>query len=145
MADQYNQGKTSGSMSQERDVVGDGFSRVSGQNISTSTPRGVAEQAKDVSSDLLGAVDDQRGKAADQIETVAGQLRDHAEQVPGGDRTTELAQKAAGKMESAAGYVRDADINDLSGDLERLVRQHPTGALVTAVAIGFLAGRAMRG
>ena len=140
MADQYKQ-SPSGTMHEVRD----GFSRMTEHETSSSTGGGVAEKAKGVAEDVLGRVEDQRGKAADQIDSVAGQVRDHAEQIPGGERTTEIAQKAADKVESAASFVRDADMSDITGDLERLVRQHPTGALLTAAAVGFLAGRAMRG
>jgi hypothetical protein len=122
----------------------DAASRSTNERL-TDTAHGVVATAKDVAKDVHGQVDDQRGKAADHIEAAAGQVREHAEQVPGGERTTELAHNTADTMENAAGYVRDAGLSSLTGGYGRMVRQHPIGALLAGLAIGFLAGRGVRG
>jgi hypothetical protein len=124
-------------MQEGRDAIGGAYGQVTSERPSTSTMGDATSKARE-------KVEEQRTRAAHGIEAAAVQLRDHAEQIPGGERTTEVAQKAADKIEHAAGFIRDAEVSDITGDLERLVRQHPTGALLTAAAVGFLAGRALR-
>jgi ElaB/YqjD/DUF883 family membrane-anchored ribosome-binding protein len=71
-------------------------------------------------------------------------LRDKAETIPGGDKTTQAAQMAADKMETASGYLREHEVSDMLTDVQTLVRQHPTESLVVALAAGFLLGRALK-
>lgn len=101
--------------------------------------------AKDKLSDATDTIDGQRDTVAGGLDSVASQLRDRAETIPGGDKTTQMAQTAAVKIESASGYLRENEVSDMMTDVERLVRTHPTESLVVALAAGFLLGRAMKG
>lgn len=102
------------------------------------------EQASHAVHAATGKVDAQRDTVAGSLDTVATQLRERAEMIPGGERTTEAAQTAARGIESASGYVREHDVNDMMSDLERVVRSHPTESLIVALAAGFLVGRMVK-
>lgn len=103
--------------------------------------------AKEKLSGLSGgteSIDAQRDTVAGGLDTVATQLRDKAETIPGGEKTTQIAQNAAEKIETASSYLRENEVSDMMTDVERLVRSHPTESLVVALAAGFLVGRAFK-
>jgi ElaB/YqjD/DUF883 family membrane-anchored ribosome-binding protein len=115
----------------------------------------MAGTAKDKASELTGAareklsgttetIDAQRDTVAGGLDSVATQLRDRAETIPGGEKTTQLAQTAADKIETASGYLRETEVSDMMTDVEGFVRSHPTESLVIALAAGFLLGRAIK-
>jgi len=117
---------------------------------------GAATQAKDKATEFAGtakeklggasqSVDQQRDTVAGGLDTVASTLRDRAETLPGGEKTTQIAQNAAEKLDSASGYLRDNEVSDMMTDVERFVRAHPTESLVIGAAAGFLIGRMFKG
>jgi ElaB/YqjD/DUF883 family membrane-anchored ribosome-binding protein len=105
----------------------------------------VAGQAREKATETLShateAADAQRDTVAGGLDTVATQLRDRAEMIPGGDRTTQIAQTAAERVEGVSTYVRDHEVSDMMSDLETVVRTHPMESLAVALAAGFLVGR----
>lgn len=105
----------------------------------------VAGTAKEKLGGATQTVDAQRDTVAGGLDTVATQLRDRAETIPGGERTTQLATTAADKIETASSYLRENEVSDMMSDVERFVRQRPTESLVIALAAGFLLGRAIKG
>ncbi|HEX2281235.1 MAG TPA: hypothetical protein VHG52_05670 [Thermomicrobiales bacterium] len=102
------------------------------------------EKAGQVAHQATDAVDARRGQASDAMDTAATQLRERGQNLPGGERTAEMASMAADKMEMTSEYVREHDVQDMMTDLEKLVRAHPTQSLVAAAAAGFLVGRMLR-
>lgn len=108
-----------------------------------------AEQARervgDMASSATHAVDERRDQASSMMDSAADQLRERGETLPGGERTTEMASIAAEKVEATSAYIREHDVQDMMGDLEVLVRKHPTESLIAAAAAGFLVGRMLRG
>jgi len=159
-------GEGSGSLS-ETQVSGGTMSGMSGSGES-STDSGsssakdkateMAGTAKDKASELTSTareklsglsggtetIDAQRDTVAGGLDTVATQLRDKAETIPGGEKTTQIAQNAAEKIETASSYLRENEVGDMMSDVERLVRSRPTESLVVALAAGFLVGRAFK-
>ncbi|MDX2150471.1 MAG: hypothetical protein SFV54_07040 [Bryobacteraceae bacterium] len=87
----------------------------------------------------------QRGGVAGVIERAADRLRDAGPRIPGGDRTTQYANRAADGLRSTADYVRTADAKAVANDIKDTVRRHPTETLIGALIAGFLVGRAFRG
>jgi ElaB/YqjD/DUF883 family membrane-anchored ribosome-binding protein len=155
-------GAGSGSLS-ETQVAGDTGSSGGSMTERASDMAGTARDkatdmagtAKDKASELTGtareklsgttdAVDAKRDTVAGGLDTVATQLRDRAETIPGGDKTTQVAQTAAAKIETASGYLRETEVSDMMSDVEGFVRSHPTESLVIALAAGFLVGRAIK-
>ena len=55
-----------------------------------------------------------------------------------------VAHSAADKLEAVAGYMRDNDTKKMMADVEEVVKKNPGRSLLVAVAVGFLAGRALR-
>jgi ElaB/YqjD/DUF883 family membrane-anchored ribosome-binding protein len=101
-------------------------------------------KASEATETAAHAVDERRGQAAEQMDSTAQQVRERGESLPGGERTTEMAEMAAEKIEATSSYVREHDVQDMMSDLETLVRNNPTQSLIAAAAAGFLVGRMLR-
>jgi ElaB/YqjD/DUF883 family membrane-anchored ribosome-binding protein len=81
--------------------------------------------------------DQARAKAAETLDTAAGAVHS------GGARVASAAQSTAEALSSGAKYVREHDARDMMGDLMQLVRNNPGPALLGALALGFVVGRAL--
>src|SRR5688572_16275103 len=104
----------------------------------------VKDKAGQVGSTVSETVSRQRETAAGGLDRVASTLHDKAGSVPGGAKVEQVAHKIATGMESTASYLRDHDFKDMGQDIVGIARRHPTEALLSALVIGFLAGRAMK-
>jgi ElaB/YqjD/DUF883 family membrane-anchored ribosome-binding protein len=102
------------------------------------------EKARQVTGTATEKLDAQRDTVAGGLDTVASTLRERAETIPGGERTTQAAQTVADRVEEASSYLRQHEVSDIVSDLENYVRTHPTESLIAALAAGFLLGRALR-
>jgi hypothetical protein len=60
------------------------------------------------------------------------------------DRVSELGHEGAAKVGVAARYVREHGTADVLSDVRELTRAHPGKALLSAVAVGFIAARLLR-
>jgi hypothetical protein len=60
------------------------------------------------------------------------------------ERGRQTAHTAREKLNDAVGYFRNHDMRAIGNDLRGYLQSHPTQALVGAVVLGFLAGRAIR-
>lgn len=76
--------------------------------------------------------DEKRSAAAGGMDAAAAALHDKA---------ASAAHTAADAAGTAANYVRDADVKSMLSDLQRVVKNNPGPALVTAAALGFLIAR----
>ena len=86
----------------------------------------MAEQARPTSAAGLSA-------AADAID-------DNADQVA--DRIRSAAHRTAQAISTSADYIRDNSVQEMVDDAMAVVKNNPGVALLGAVAIGFLVGRA---
>jgi len=86
-------------------------------------------------------VDDAREVTADTLHTAASSVRKTGRQ--GSAAIDDLATGAADRLDATATYVEDHDLRDAWIGLRRFGRRHLAGALVAAVAFGFLAGAAL--
>lgn len=114
------------------------------QHGDAGTREKVADQAREKADQAREMADDQRERAAHGMERAADTLRERSEQIPGGERTTEMANRAADRVEGVAHYLQDTDMSAMMSDVERVVRDHPREALIAAAAVGFFVGRAIR-
>ena len=121
----------------------------------TSTTAGTMDKMKETASEIrnraseagrsAGArMEEGRRSAAGALDRAADALHRKAERIPGGMRTTDLAHTTADKLHNTAHYLRDHDLKDMMGDFENVVRRRPGQALLGALAVGFLVGRAIR-
>jgi len=105
-----------------------------------------ASQAKDKVADLgrnaAQKIDQNRRTAASGLESAAATLHQNAENLPGGEKVSNLAHTAADKLTSTADYVRRNDVSGMMSDVEQLVKNNPGPSLFAAAVVGFLVGRA---
>lgn len=116
------------------DAVADAPSTVSGKLAAAQEK--VKDKVSDLAHTAASKIDENRGAAATGLENAASTI--HAK----GDKVADLAHGAADKLSSTADYVRRNDFNRMMSDVEEVVKNNPGPALLGAIAIGFLMGRA---
>jgi hypothetical protein len=84
--------------------------------------------------------DQGRSAAAAGLSAAAGAVNDTAEE--GANRVKRAAQRTATALSSGADYIRDNSVQDMISDALDVVKNNPGAALLGAVAVGFLIGRA---
>ena len=107
-----------------------------------------ASEAKDkVSGMVRGAIssmDAGRSGAAKGLDAVASGLQEHADVLPGGKSVRDFANATADHVAQTADYVRGTDLRAMMSDVEGVVKKNPGPALLMAVGLGFIVGRALR-
>ena len=123
-------------------------SKVNPQSESNVSDRSFAavEQTKrklnEFGATAADKLDQNRGTAAAGLEGAAETLHRKADQLPGGEKVSDLARSAADKMSATADYVRRNDFGDMMEDVELMVKKNPGPALAVAAGLGFLIARA---
>lgn len=123
-------------------------SKVNPQSESNVSDRGfdAVEQTKrklnEFGATAADKLDQNRGTAAAGLEGAAETLHRKADQLPGGEKVSDLAHSAADKMSATADYVRRNDLGDMMEDVELMVKKNPGPALAVAAGLGFLVARA---
>jgi hypothetical protein len=102
------------------------------------------ERAEQIRNEASETIDRQRQSAASGLDRMASTIHEKAEHIPGGRKAADMAHTVARGMESTASYLRGHDLADMSEDAMNLCRRYPTQSLISALAIGFLVGRAVR-
>ncbi len=87
-------------------------------------------------------LDEARHETAAALENAASSVRTTGRH--GAETIGTLSENAAGKLDSTAAYVRSHDVGGMLINLRQVIGRHPTGFLVLAAGIGFLAGSAVR-
>lgn len=113
----------------------------------TATKAGAAlrraqEHVEDLSRTAGETLDDARHRTAAALENAASSVRTTGSQ--GVETIDTLSQSAAGKLGSTAAYVRRQDVTGMLLNLRQVIGRHPTGFLILAAGIGFLAGSAVQ-
>jgi hypothetical protein len=98
-------------------------------------------KAGEMGQKVVDKLDENRGAAASGLESAASALREKADTLPGGEKIANVAQTTADAVGVAATYVRENDLKAMMADVQRLVRNNPGPALLTAAALGFLIAR----
>jgi hypothetical protein len=114
-------------------------------------PERVVETAKNMGNQLIGAVrdqatslvDEQRGRAADQIASMAGMVRNSVQSL---DRESagaicQYADDTARAIDNFADRLRTASWGELADEVEDFGRRWPMVFMASAIATGFIAGR----
>ena len=76
---------------------------------------------------------------ADDIRTIAGQLREQ-----GKDQPAKLAEQAADRAEKVGSYLKQADGDTILRDVEDFGRRQPWAVMFGGLAAGFLASRFLK-
>lgn len=103
----------------------------------------IKEKGQEAAGALEDRVNEGIDRAAEATQGLADTLRDRAQSLPG-DKTTDLAYQAASGLDRGAEYLRQADMGEMRGDLEGVIRRYPTQSLAVGLALGFLLARAFR-
>jgi len=106
-----------------------------------------ARQARDLVAETRDQVrtqtQTQAQRLAENARSLAGQLTTMASTTDG--PATEITHQLAGKVQSLAGYIERTPPEAMVDDLRRYARQRPGMFLIGAGAVGFLAGRLIKG
>jgi hypothetical protein len=86
-------------------------------------------------------IDENRAGAAGGIESAASTLHQKADNLPGGESVKGAAHTAADALSSTADYVRENDVKSMLADVQKIVKNNPGPALLTAAVLGFLVAR----
>jgi len=100
------------------------------------------EQVKDLGLAAAEKLDEARKGTADALESAAFSVR-----TTGRDRAKSIeniSENAAGKLDSTAQYIRSHDVGGMLSNVREVISRNPTGFLILAAGIGFLAGSAFR-
>jgi ElaB/YqjD/DUF883 family membrane-anchored ribosome-binding protein len=98
-------------------------------------------KAAEMGQRVADKIDENRDAAASGLESAAGALREKADTFPGGEKVANAAHATADAVGVAADYVRDNDVKAMLTDVQKLVKNNPGVALLTAAALGFLIAR----
>jgi len=101
----------------------------------------VRATAADLDRTMTDTSDQVRASAAAGVSSAAGAIEDGAAEA--GNRVSRAAHATAKALSSGADYIRDNSARDMVADAMGVVKNNPGVALLAAVAIGFLVGRAL--
>ncbi len=110
------------------------------EDIASRTKQKAGEWAETASE----TVDHQRENVSAGLDRAATTLHEKAANMPGGPQAVNAAHRVADGMETAASYLREHDFADMRDDVVNVCRKYPVQTLISAVAVGFLLGRAVR-
>jgi ElaB/YqjD/DUF883 family membrane-anchored ribosome-binding protein len=103
-----------------------------------------AHEAKSRATDLGRKVSDTadqvRANAAAGLSNAADAIDDQGDEAA--TRTRRAAHRTANALSSGADYIRDNSARDMMDDAIDVVKSNPGVALLGAIAVGFLVGRA---
>jgi hypothetical protein len=112
-----------------------GGAQMSGGQAASS----LADQAR---GKLTGALDTQKGAAADMIEKLAGTVQRSGEQFQGQqDWIASAIGRGATELNTLAGSLRDKDIGDLAREVQSFAKAQPALFIGAALAAGFAVAR----
>lgn len=109
--------------------------------MQTPNSNPASSTASDLGAKAADAIDGNRDAAASGMDSAASSLHAKADKLPGGEKVAGVAHTAANAMETAAGYVREHDVKSMLADVQKIVKDNPGPALLTAAALGFLLAR----
>jgi hypothetical protein len=98
----------------------------------------IREKATQISGSVSQTADKQRENAARGLDRAATGLQE------GMGSATKVAHGVADSMKTTASYLRSHTFADMGNDLASVARRHPAQALISAVILGFVAGRLIR-
>jgi hypothetical protein len=105
----------------------------------------IRQKGNELGRRAVATIDERRVGVADGLEGAARNLHTKADSIAeGGERVSKAAHGVAEKVDNASRYIRDKDAKDMLADVEAMVRNHPTRSLLAVLAVGYLAGRALR-
>ena len=114
--------------------------------ISTEAKTAIAAAAEQVRDEAQRLLDEQKEKAASQLQAVrgaAGRVA-HALHAVKADAAADYADAAGDALDQAAQFVEDANLDDLSDGARWFAREHPAWVIGGLFAAGFIAARVLK-
>jgi uncharacterized protein YgiB involved in biofilm formation len=95
---------------------------------------------------VKSTLSDQKGKAAENLNQVAGVLRRTSQELASGENQAiaQYAEAAAEQVERFSGYLKNHEVGELVNDLRDVARRQPEMFVAGALAAGFLIGRFLK-
>ena len=107
----------------------------------TTTPTAL-DKTRQLGQQAISSADQARVPAARALQFVAASMHEAAPRMPGGDKVVKVVHRAAHSVNSTARYVRNHSVNAIGSDMLQKLRRNPEGAMLTALAVGFILGMA---
>lgn len=100
----------------------------------------VANKASDAASTVGHKAEDATAAVGSGIQSLAGKVRDNT---PDGGMLGNASNAVADAIEGAGKYVEDKNLTGMVDDMTGLIKRNPVPALLLALGVGFLIGRAL--
>ena len=113
----------------------------SSADSASSTLAGAKAAASNIGQAAADTIDNTRSTAAGGLDSAASALHHSADSLPGGESVQGVAHSAADALSSTADYVRENDVKSMLADVQKIVKNNPGPALLTAAVLGFLVAR----
>jgi len=129
-----------------REIADDLRSKDAGQIASDAKAKAseVASDAKAKASEVATVAAD---KAESAVTATGTKMTDLAQTVrenaPEG-KAGEIAMNAANTLDRGGTYLQESNLNDIRGDLETVIRNHPIESMLVGLGVGYLLARSMR-
>jgi uncharacterized protein YjbJ (UPF0337 family) len=107
-----------------------------------ATTETMKEQGSEAGGRMQSQADTQKDRAAGGLEKTAGKMREQLGE--GGGTAAQVSDRVAGQLERTAGYLRDHETEEIWGDVEQFVKDHPIQAAISAALAGFFVARVLR-
>jgi hypothetical protein len=136
--------------SSERDAVQGGNMQASGSATGSGPDaRDIKQQAREMADQTKergkAMLEQQRGAAAGQVDSVAHAFRTAAEQLQReGQGTGNYVGMVADQLESAARQLREKNLDEIMHGVQDLARRSPATFIAGSVAVGFLLSRFLK-
>jgi len=117
-----------------------------GETIAGEAKQMIGESVDEAKGQVKSTLSDQKVKAAENLEQVAGVLRRTSQELSSGENQTfaQYAEAAAEQVERFSGYLKNHEVGELASDLRDVARRQPEMFVAGALAAGFLIGRFLK-
>jgi hypothetical protein len=88
-------------------------------------------------------LDENTASAEEGLDSGASSVDREGGGLPGGEAFKGTSHRGPDPLSSTADYLRNNDLKSMMTDAQRLVRNNPGPALLTAAVLGFLVGRTL--
>lgn len=106
----------------------------------------VTETMDEATGQVQSTFSEQKGRAADQLNTVASALRQAGNELQNSDQASiaQYAETAAEQVERLSTYIKEREFGELWADLQATAKRQPELFVAGALAAGFLVGRFLK-
>ncbi len=118
-----------------------GVSNAPSDGFTTTGSQSKPKASSGLGNKAADTIDQGRQTAAGGLESASSALHERADNLPGGEKVASAAHATADALGSTADYIRENDLQSMMQDVQKLVRNNPGPALLTAAALGFLIAR----